>query len=180
MSKCYLLSLPSPRMGEDRSEVRLQRALRARFKILTLLQEVHQCPHATLPESRRPSRIRPRNLRQPRRDAAAASATSSVRSHIPKPAAPLLPDRQRSCAIKPRSIQNSASSLSARRHAHRRAIRVRASLEPRATRRRSREQLEALAAWEKSPAFNDSERAVIRYAVETTNNIRVTTQPGTH
>jgi alkylhydroperoxidase family enzyme len=38
----------------------------------------------------------------------------------------------------------------------------------------SREQLEALADWEKSPTFNDHERAVIRYAVEATNNVRVT------
>jgi alkylhydroperoxidase family enzyme len=37
----------------------------------------------------------------------------------------------------------------------------------------SREQLEALADWEKSPAFKDNERAVIRYAVEATNNVRV-------
>src|SRR5258708_37367908 len=38
----------------------------------------------------------------------------------------------------------------------------------------SREQLEALADWEKSPTFNDNERAVIRYTVEATNNVRVT------
>ena len=38
----------------------------------------------------------------------------------------------------------------------------------------TREQLETLAGWEKSPAFNDHERAVIRYAVEATNNVRVT------
>lgn len=37
----------------------------------------------------------------------------------------------------------------------------------------AREQLEALADWEKSPTFNDNERAVIRYAVEATNNVRV-------
>ena len=37
----------------------------------------------------------------------------------------------------------------------------------------SREQLEALADWEESPAFNTNERAVIRYAVEATNNVRV-------
>ncbi len=36
-----------------------------------------------------------------------------------------------------------------------------------------REQLEALADWEKSPAFTGNERAVIRYAVEATGNIRV-------
>ena len=38
----------------------------------------------------------------------------------------------------------------------------------------SREQLDALADFEKSPAFNDHERTVIRYAVEATNNVRVT------
>jgi alkylhydroperoxidase family enzyme len=37
----------------------------------------------------------------------------------------------------------------------------------------SREQLEALADWEKSPLFNDNERAVIRYASEATTNIKV-------
>jgi alkylhydroperoxidase family enzyme len=37
----------------------------------------------------------------------------------------------------------------------------------------TREQLEALADFEKSPNFSDHERAVIRYAVEATNNIRV-------
>ena len=36
------------------------------------------------------------------------------------------------------------------------------------------EQLEALADWEKSPKFSDHERAVIRYAVEATSNVRVT------
>jgi alkylhydroperoxidase family enzyme len=36
-----------------------------------------------------------------------------------------------------------------------------------------REQLEALAAWETSPAFNDQERAVIRYAVEATGNVKI-------
>ena len=36
-----------------------------------------------------------------------------------------------------------------------------------------REQLEALADWEKSPVFNDQERAVIRYAVEATSNVKV-------
>lgn len=38
----------------------------------------------------------------------------------------------------------------------------------------ARAQLEALADWENSPAFSDHERAVIRYTVEATNNIRVT------
>jgi len=38
----------------------------------------------------------------------------------------------------------------------------------------SREQLEALADWEKSPKFSDHERAVIRYAAEATSNVRVT------
>ena len=38
----------------------------------------------------------------------------------------------------------------------------------------AREQLEALADWEKSPTFSDHERAVIRYAVEATSNVRVT------
>jgi uncharacterized peroxidase-related enzyme len=38
----------------------------------------------------------------------------------------------------------------------------------------SRDQLEALADWQKSPKFSDHERAVIRYAVEATNNVRVT------
>ena len=37
----------------------------------------------------------------------------------------------------------------------------------------SREQLEALADWEKSAKFSDHERAVIRYAVEATNNVSV-------
>lgn len=37
----------------------------------------------------------------------------------------------------------------------------------------SREQLEALAEFEKSPAFNGNERAVIRYAVEATSSVRV-------
>ncbi len=36
-----------------------------------------------------------------------------------------------------------------------------------------REQLEALADFEKSPLFNDQERAVMRYAVEATTNVRV-------
>jgi alkylhydroperoxidase family enzyme len=34
-------------------------------------------------------------------------------------------------------------------------------------------QLEALADWEKSATFTDTERAVIRYAVEATSNVRV-------
>jgi len=38
----------------------------------------------------------------------------------------------------------------------------------------SRDQLQALTDWEKSPSFSDHERAVIRYAVEATNNVRVT------
>jgi len=38
----------------------------------------------------------------------------------------------------------------------------------------SREQIEALADWEKSSKFSDQERAVIRYAVEATSNVRVT------
>jgi len=38
----------------------------------------------------------------------------------------------------------------------------------------SREQIEALADWEKSTQFSDNERAVIRYAVEATSNVRVT------
>jgi alkylhydroperoxidase family enzyme len=38
----------------------------------------------------------------------------------------------------------------------------------------SREQIEALADWEKSSKFSDNERAVIRYAVEATDNVRVT------
>ena len=38
----------------------------------------------------------------------------------------------------------------------------------------TREQLEALADWEKSPKFSEHERAVIRYAVEATSNVRVT------
>src|SRR6266849_5950028 len=38
----------------------------------------------------------------------------------------------------------------------------------------TREQLEALADFEKSPHFSDHERAVIRYAVEATNNVKVT------
>ena len=37
----------------------------------------------------------------------------------------------------------------------------------------TREQLESLADFEKSPHFNDDERAVIRYAVEATSNVRV-------
>jgi uncharacterized peroxidase-related enzyme len=37
----------------------------------------------------------------------------------------------------------------------------------------SREQLEALADWEKSPLFNDHERAIMRYAVEATQNVKV-------
>jgi len=37
----------------------------------------------------------------------------------------------------------------------------------------TREQLEALADFEKSPNFNDHERVVIRYAVEATNTVRV-------
>jgi alkylhydroperoxidase family enzyme len=37
----------------------------------------------------------------------------------------------------------------------------------------TRAQLEALADFEKSPVFNDHERAVIRYAVEATSNVRV-------
>ncbi|HEY6418975.1 MAG TPA: carboxymuconolactone decarboxylase family protein [Candidatus Binataceae bacterium] len=36
-----------------------------------------------------------------------------------------------------------------------------------------REQLEALAEWETSPVFSDDERAVIRYAVEATSNVKV-------
>lgn len=36
-----------------------------------------------------------------------------------------------------------------------------------------REQLEALADWERSSHFNDQERAVIRYAVEATQNVKV-------
>lgn len=36
-----------------------------------------------------------------------------------------------------------------------------------------REKLEALADWEKSPAFTSDERAVIRYAVEATSNVKV-------
>jgi len=36
-----------------------------------------------------------------------------------------------------------------------------------------REQLDALADWEKSPEFSDNERAVIRYAVEATNTVKV-------
>jgi alkylhydroperoxidase family enzyme len=36
-----------------------------------------------------------------------------------------------------------------------------------------REQLDALADFEKSPHFSDNERAVIRYTVEATNNVRV-------
>ena len=36
-----------------------------------------------------------------------------------------------------------------------------------------REQLEALADWERSPVFNDQDRAVIRYAVEATQNVKV-------
>ena len=37
----------------------------------------------------------------------------------------------------------------------------------------TREQLEALADFEKSQHFNDQERSVIRYAIEATNNVRV-------
>ncbi len=37
----------------------------------------------------------------------------------------------------------------------------------------TREQLEALADFEKSPHFSDHERAIIRYAVEATNNVKV-------
>jgi len=36
-----------------------------------------------------------------------------------------------------------------------------------------REQLEALADWESSPHFSDQERAIIRYAVEATQNVKV-------
>src|SRR5580658_4108920 len=36
-----------------------------------------------------------------------------------------------------------------------------------------REKLEALADWEKSPVFSDDDRAVIRYADEATNNVKV-------
>ena len=36
-----------------------------------------------------------------------------------------------------------------------------------------REKLEALTDWEKSPVFTDEDRAVIRYAVEATANVRV-------
>ena len=36
------------------------------------------------------------------------------------------------------------------------------------------EQLDRLAAWETDPAFNDQERAVIRYATEVTQNVKVT------
>jgi alkylhydroperoxidase family enzyme len=36
-----------------------------------------------------------------------------------------------------------------------------------------RDQLEALADFERSPAFNEQERAVIRYAVEATSNVKV-------
>jgi alkylhydroperoxidase family enzyme len=36
-----------------------------------------------------------------------------------------------------------------------------------------REQLEALAEWERSPLFSDHERDVMRYAVEATQNVRV-------
>ncbi|HYB89444.1 MAG TPA: carboxymuconolactone decarboxylase family protein [Candidatus Binataceae bacterium] len=36
-----------------------------------------------------------------------------------------------------------------------------------------REKLEALAEWETSPAFDDHDRAVIRYAIEATSNIKV-------
>ncbi len=35
------------------------------------------------------------------------------------------------------------------------------------------EQVERLAAWETDPAFNEQERAVIRYATEVTQNVRV-------
>jgi uncharacterized peroxidase-related enzyme len=35
------------------------------------------------------------------------------------------------------------------------------------------EQVERLAAWETDPAFNEQERAVIRYAAEVTQNVRV-------
>ncbi len=37
----------------------------------------------------------------------------------------------------------------------------------------AREKLEALAGFEKSPVFTDHERAVIRYAVEATSNVKV-------
>ena len=37
----------------------------------------------------------------------------------------------------------------------------------------TREQLESLADFDKSPNFSDHERAVIRYAVEATNNVKV-------
>ena len=37
----------------------------------------------------------------------------------------------------------------------------------------SREKLEALADWETSAAFTEQERAVIRYAVEATNNVQI-------
>ncbi len=37
----------------------------------------------------------------------------------------------------------------------------------------SREKLEALADWERSAAFSDEERAVIRYAVEASRNVKV-------
>ena len=91
-----------------------------------------------------------------------------------KPAAPLLPDRQRA------SQQDRARSQTARaRDLHRRTL-TDAQYEFvhhwNIARRVgvSREQLEALADWEKSPTFSDHERAVIRYAVEATNNIRVT------
>ena len=36
-----------------------------------------------------------------------------------------------------------------------------------------REQLEKLGEWETSPVFNDHERAVLRYAVEATRNVRI-------
>ncbi len=36
------------------------------------------------------------------------------------------------------------------------------------------EQVDKLASWETDPAFNDQERAVIRYATEVTQNVRVT------
>ena len=35
------------------------------------------------------------------------------------------------------------------------------------------EQVDRLASWETDPAFNDQERAVIRYATEVTQNVRV-------
>jgi len=37
----------------------------------------------------------------------------------------------------------------------------------------SHDKLEALADWEKSPAYSDQERAVIRYAAEATTNVKI-------